>query len=57
MMDAEGKLNIVVVNVLFRSDKGVAVAGPLNAGDRLVLNDLIPAIEGMALRSGEQSGD
>ena len=56
-MNAQGKLNIVAVEVLFRSDKGVAVAGPLSAGDRLVLNDLIPAIEGMALRRGEQSGD
>ncbi len=48
---ASDRLAIKTVDVLFRSAEGVAVSGELEAGDRLVLNDLIPAIEGMSLRT------
>ena len=51
LMDASDQLAIKTVDVLFRSAEGVAVSGDIEAGDRLVLNDLIPAIEGMSLRT------
>ncbi len=51
LMDESDQLVIKSVEVLFRSPEGVAVSGDLEAGDRLVLNDLIPAIPGMSLRT------
>ncbi len=51
LMDDSDRLAIRPVEVLFRSTEGVAVSGELNEGDRLILNDLIPAIEGMSLRT------
>jgi multidrug efflux pump subunit AcrA (membrane-fusion protein) len=53
LMNADNKLQIETVKVLFRSTAGVAVTGNLNEGDQLVLNDLIPAIPGMSLRTAE----
>ena len=53
LMNADNKLQIETVQVLFRSAEGVAVTGNLNEGDQLVLNDLIPAIAGMSLRTAE----
>ncbi|WP_028116913.1 efflux RND transporter periplasmic adaptor subunit [Ferrimonas senticii] len=46
----QGKLAITPVTVLFRSGDWVAVQGNIAAGQQVVLNDLIPAINGMALR-------
>jgi hypothetical protein len=55
LMDAEGKLRIVPVIVLYRNqlDTVIQAAGSiaLVEGDQLVLNDLLPAIEGMMLSS------
>ncbi|WP_144208580.1 efflux RND transporter periplasmic adaptor subunit [Shewanella donghaensis] len=55
IMDKDNNLAIQTVEVLFRTDNGVAIkaastAGQLNQGDSLVINDLIPAINGMSLR-------
>ena len=50
LMDAEQKLVIKPVAVLFRHEQWVAIEGELNPGDTLVLNDLIPAIPGMSLK-------
>ncbi|MCG9748316.1 HlyD family efflux transporter periplasmic adaptor subunit [Shewanella sp. Isolate8] len=50
LMDAEHKLVIKPVEVLFRHQQLVAITGDLKAGDTLVLNDLIPAIPGMSLK-------
>ncbi|QIZ75728.1 efflux RND transporter periplasmic adaptor subunit [Ferrimonas lipolytica] len=51
----QGKLAITPVEILFRSGDVVAVVGSnegaLTAGDTVVMNDLIPAIDGMALRT------
>ena len=53
LMDSEGKLRIVPVTVLYRNqlDTVIQAVGStvLTEGDQLVLNDLLPAIEGMAL--------
>lgn len=55
LMDAEGKLKIVPVVVLYRNQLNTVIqaAGSfvLAEGDDLVLNDLLPAIEGMTLSS------
>jgi hypothetical protein len=36
--------------VLYRRDNQVVIDGELMQGERLVINDLLPAIEGMALK-------
>ncbi|WP_087025076.1 efflux RND transporter periplasmic adaptor subunit [Thaumasiovibrio subtropicus] len=49
----EGKLAIEEVAILFRSQGLVAIRGNVVAGEQLVLNDLLPAVEGMALTPEE----
>ena len=53
IMDAHNKLIIQDVQVNFRNTQGVAITGDFNVGDKLVLNDLIPAIAGMSLKVNE----
>ncbi|MFT6925115.1 MAG: multidrug efflux pump subunit AcrA (membrane-fusion protein) [Psychromonas sp.] len=53
VMDKANKLRIKPVTILFRNDQGVAVSGEINAHERLILNDLIPAISGMSLKTAE----
>ena len=48
---ADNRLQIRTVRVLYRRDNVVVVEGKLEQGEQLVLNDLLPAIEGMALKS------
>lgn len=50
LINEDNRLEIRSVNVLFRRDNNVIISGELNAGDKLVLNDILPAIEGMLLR-------
>ncbi|WP_394133052.1 efflux RND transporter periplasmic adaptor subunit [Shewanella maritima] len=57
VMDGDNKLKIVPVDVLFRHEDGVAVSGDIIAGDRVIINDLIPAIDGMALRLEQAAQD
>ncbi|WP_375752451.1 efflux RND transporter periplasmic adaptor subunit [Vibrio sp. HN007] len=52
IMNEEQKLEILYVEVLFRRDNQVVIRGDIEAGDKLILNDLLPAIEGMQLRNG-----
>ncbi|MBY5992626.1 HlyD family secretion protein [Ferrimonas balearica] len=51
LMDDEARLVIRPVEVLFRHGERVAVKGDIQPGQRVVLTDLIPAVEGMALRT------
>jgi len=53
IMDADNKLSIRQVNVHFRNAQGVAISGDFKEQDKLVLNDLIPAIPGMALKENK----
>jgi multidrug resistance efflux pump len=46
----EGRLELVPVEVKYRSDGQVVVAGELVSGSQLVLNDLLPAVAGMMLK-------
>ncbi len=45
----EGVLRIKTVKVLYRVNEKVVIQGQLQAGQQVVLNDLIPAVDGMAL--------
>jgi len=51
IMQANNTLDIRKVQVVFRNKQGVAVTGELKEGERLVLNDLIPAIAKMSLKT------
>ena len=51
IMDADNKLSIREVNVEFRNKQGVAVSGDIQPEEKLILNDLIPAIPGMSLKT------
>ncbi|WP_135456186.1 efflux RND transporter periplasmic adaptor subunit [Vibrio echinoideorum] len=50
LMDDNSRLQMVNVEVLYRRDNQVVVNGDLQTGDKLILNDLLPAIEGMLLK-------
>lgn len=51
--DQDHRLQIKPVKVLYRRGGQVIIDGELEQGDRLILNDLLPAIEGMLLRESE----
>ncbi|WP_299569429.1 HlyD family secretion protein [uncultured Shewanella sp.] len=60
VMDLEGKLQIIKVKVVYRTDKGVAIesqstTAPLTQNMQIVTNDLIPAIAGMSLKVAQQN--
>lgn len=48
--DQNDKLIIRTVKVLYRRDNQVVIDGQFEQGERLILNDLLPAIEGMLLK-------
>ena len=50
LMDEANKLTIQPVTVLYRRDNQVIIDGDLSQGDKLILNDLLPAINGMLLK-------
>ncbi|EML0340139.1 HlyD family secretion protein [Vibrio vulnificus] len=50
LMDEQNRLRIVPVTVLFRRNNQVVIDGELNHGQKLIVNDLLPAIEGMLLK-------
>ncbi len=50
-MDKNNQLDIRKVQVSFRNQQGVAITGKLQAGEQLILNDLIPAIPNMRLKT------
>ncbi|WED22159.1 HlyD family secretion protein [Vibrio sp. JC009] len=47
---ADNKLEIRKVEVIYRRDNQVVIKGSFKDGEKLILNDLLPAIEGMLLR-------
>lgn len=50
LMDQDSKLVIKPVTILFRNQDKVAIQAEVAVGDKIVLNDLIPAIQGMSLK-------
>ncbi|MEZ8101171.1 efflux RND transporter periplasmic adaptor subunit [Vibrio bivalvicida] len=57
LMDESNKLVIKPVSVLYRRDNQVIIDGELNQGDKLILNDLLPAINGMQLKQANESDE
>lgn len=59
LMDDEDKLKVVPVTVLYRNQSATVIqaaeSATITEGDRLVLNDLLPAIEGMSLTDNNKS--
>ncbi len=51
VINAENRLESRMVNVLFSQNGASIVGGGLKAGERIVVSDLIPAVEGMALKT------
>ncbi|GIU50878.1 acriflavin resistance protein [Shewanella sairae] len=51
IMNQDNRLQVIDVQVLFRQEGQAAVQGALVEGMQLVLTDLIPAVNGMALRT------
>lgn len=54
LVDDQSRLLIKPVTVLYRRDNQVIIDGELEQGDKLILNDLLPAIEGMLLRESDK---
>ncbi|MGF1682019.1 efflux RND transporter periplasmic adaptor subunit [Photobacterium minamisatsumaniensis] len=50
LVESDSSLKIQPVTVLFRRGGQVAISGDLASGVQLVLNDLLPAVAGMALK-------
>lgn len=50
IMTPENTLDIKTVKVLFRHDGKVAIDGDLEQGSKLILNDVMPAIQNMELK-------
>ncbi|EMK3499494.1 HlyD family secretion protein [Vibrio vulnificus] len=57
LMDEQNRLRIVPVTVLFRRDNQVVIDGELNHGQKLIVNDLLPAIEGMLLKEANSEAN
>ncbi|MDN3681622.1 HlyD family secretion protein [Vibrio tapetis subsp. quintayensis] len=55
LMNSENRLTIKAVGVLYRRDNQVVIDGDLEQGSKLILNDLLPAINGMLLREVNDS--
>lgn len=51
LLNENSQLNILPVKIVFRRDNQVVISSDINQGDLLILNDLLPAINGMQLRS------
>ncbi|HAS6084775.1 TPA: HlyD family secretion protein [Vibrio vulnificus] len=57
LMDEQNRLRIVPVTVLFRRDSQVVIDGELSHGQKLIVNDLLPAIEGMQLKEASSEAN
>jgi len=55
LLDKENKLDIRQVQIAFRNSQGVAISGELDAQQQLILNDIIPAIAGMSLKTNQEN--
>ncbi|MGL1957711.1 MAG: HlyD family secretion protein [Colwellia sp.] len=47
--DEENKLKIVPITVLYRTELHTVISGEITVGEKVVLNDLLPAVAGMSL--------
>jgi multidrug efflux pump subunit AcrA (membrane-fusion protein) len=53
IMDSDSRLDIRAVSVLYRRDNMVVIDGELEQGEKLILNDLLPALQGMLLKENK----
>ncbi|MGR5133403.1 efflux RND transporter periplasmic adaptor subunit [Vibrio alfacsensis] len=54
LMGEDNRLLVVTVEVLYRRDNQVVIDGELEQGQKLIINDLLPAINGMLLKEAPQ---
>ncbi|ELP5928487.1 HlyD family secretion protein [Vibrio vulnificus] len=57
LMDEQNRLRIVPVTVLFRRDNQVVIDAEISHGQKLIVNDLLPAIEGMLLKEANSEAN
>lgn len=57
LMGEDNRLIVLKVEVLYRRDNQVIVDGKLEQGQKLILNDLLPAINGMLLKEASPDMD
>lgn len=50
LMNDENRLEMRSVQVSYRRDNQVIITGDLQQGEKVILNDILPAIEGMLVR-------
>ncbi|MGR5219815.1 efflux RND transporter periplasmic adaptor subunit [Vibrio parahaemolyticus] len=51
LMNTDSRLQMKPVKVQYRRDNMVIISGDFQGGEQVILNDLLPAIEGMLLRN------
>ncbi len=56
LVDENNALQILSVTVLFRRAGKVAIGGELSSQQQLIVNDLLPAVSGMALQVVTRNG-
>ncbi len=57
LLGQDNKLIILPIEIVYRRNNQVVVAGDIKSHDRLILNDLLPAINGMQLRLAKSNND
>ncbi|WP_063652647.1 efflux RND transporter periplasmic adaptor subunit [Aliivibrio fischeri] len=57
LLGQDNKLIILPVEIVYRRNNQVVVVGDIKSNDRLILNDLLPAINGMQLRLAKSNND
>ncbi|MGR5208209.1 efflux RND transporter periplasmic adaptor subunit [Vibrio alfacsensis] len=57
LMGEDNRLQVVTVEVLYRRDNQVVIDGELEQGQKLIINDLLPAINGMLLKEAPQQSE
>lgn len=50
LMNADNRLEMRAVQIAYRRDNQVIITGDLQQGEKVILNDILPAIEGMLVR-------
>lgn len=57
LLNPDNKLTILPVSIVYRRNNQVAISGDISSGELLILNDVLPAINGMQLRSVDNKMD
>lgn len=57
LLNPDNKLTILPVTIVYRRNNQVAISGDISSGELLILNDVLPAINGMQLRSVDNKMD